>query len=98
MNMSLKELLAAGADEFSSRFDVKKRKVLLMGGAGYIGLAIADKLLAEGYDVIIADNFIYGHEETYNNFGNKEKLKFVKYDFGLKQWCRCSIHYPIYQN
>ena len=33
--------------------------VLILGGAGYIGLVIVDRLLKEGYNVTVADNLIY---------------------------------------
>ena len=36
--------------------------VLILGGAGYIGLVIADRLLKEGYNVTVADNLIYQNE------------------------------------
>lgn len=38
------------------------QKVLLIGGAGYIGSIIARKLLTNGYKVKILDQFIYGGE------------------------------------
>ena len=37
-----------------------QRKTLIIGGAGYIGLVITDKLLDEGHNVCVADNLIYG--------------------------------------
>jgi len=37
-----------------------KEKVLVIGGAGYLGSILADKLLEKGYPVKILDSFIYG--------------------------------------
>lgn len=39
------------------------RKVLLIGGGGYVGSAIAATLKSLGYGVRILDNFIYGHQK-----------------------------------
>ena len=39
-------------------------KVLVTGGAGYIGSHCAIALMEKGYDVVILDNFSIGHEET----------------------------------
>lgn len=36
-------------------------KILVMGGAGYIGSHTVRHLLDNGYDVVVADNLIYGH-------------------------------------
>ncbi|MEK6816990.1 MAG: NAD-dependent epimerase/dehydratase family protein, partial [Nanoarchaeota archaeon] len=32
-------------------------KVLVTGGAGFIGSSLADELLNQGYDVVAVDNF-----------------------------------------
>ncbi len=41
---------------------LKVRKVLLIGGAGYIGSALLPKLLAKGYQVRLLDMFLYGYD------------------------------------
>jgi nucleoside-diphosphate-sugar epimerase len=38
-------------------------KVLLIGGAGYIGLPVSKHLLENGYEVHCLDNFTYGHNQ-----------------------------------
>jgi UDP-glucose 4-epimerase len=40
------------------------RKVLVTGGAGFIGSHVADRFLAEGYDVTILDNLSSGRREN----------------------------------
>ena len=39
-------------------------KVLLTGGAGYIGIHTAIELCAAGYDVVIADNYFNSSPEA----------------------------------
>jgi len=39
-------------------------KILVTGGAGYIGSVTVKKLLQEGHDVVVFDNLIYGHKEN----------------------------------
>jgi len=38
----------------------RKRKILIVGGAGYLGSVLVSKLLLRGYSVRILDNFLYG--------------------------------------
>ena len=39
-------------------------KLLVCGGAGYIGSVVAARLLEEGHDVTVADSLVTGHEEA----------------------------------
>lgn len=64
------------------------QNILVMGGAGYIGSHTVKHLMKNGYNCIVADNLVYGHEEAVltPNFEkadllNKESLDkvFTKY-------------------
>ncbi len=60
-------------------------KILLTGGAGFIGSHLCGKLLDEGYDVIVVDNFddFYDPKEKRKNissFLKKKNFKLVKGD------------------
>jgi len=54
-------------------------RVLITGGAGYIGSILTDKLLANGYEVMILDNFMYNQTSLNHLVGNK-KLKLINAD------------------
>ena len=55
-------------------------KVLLTGGAGFIGSHIIDKLLQENYDIVVVDNLSSGSLE---NLPQSEKIKFYQKDIFL---------------
>tara|TARA_B100000212_G_C27348009_1_gene522277 strand:+ start:370 stop:1335 length:966 start_codon:yes stop_codon:yes gene_type:complete len=50
-------------------------KVIVIGGAGYIGAHIVDSLCEEGHDVLVFDNLNSGFKENLN-----EKCKFINGD------------------
>lgn len=39
-------------------------KILVLGGAGYIGSHTVRELLKYGYEVVVADNLQTGHRES----------------------------------
>ncbi|CAM3038808.1 UDP-glucose 4-epimerase GalE [Lactiplantibacillus plajomi] len=40
--------------------------VLVLGGAGYIGSHMVDRLITKGYDVAVVDNLVTGHQAAIN--------------------------------
>ena len=38
---------------------MSKNKIIVTGGAGYIGGLTCDSLLREGFDVVVYDNILY---------------------------------------
>ena len=42
--------------------DLLKKRVLVTGGAGFLGSFLCERLLAEGCDVICMDNFFTGRK------------------------------------
>ena len=55
------------------------KKVLVTGGAGYIGSLLVPALLREGYEVTVYDNFMYS-ETSLNSYFINKKLNIIKAD------------------
>jgi len=55
----------------------KLPKILIVGGAGFIGTVLASRLLKKKYRVTILDKLIYDHKIIQKNFKNKKNLNFV---------------------
>ena len=44
--------------------DTKRKKILVTGGAGFVGSHLVDKLMQEGHEVIVLDNFFTGQKKN----------------------------------
>lgn len=58
----------------------EKKKVLITGGAGFLGSHLCDRFLAEGYDVVAMDNLITGSLKNIQHLFGKDGFTFVKHD------------------
>src|SRR3989475_1885925 len=55
-------------------------RVLVTGGAGFLGSHLCDALLALGHHVVCIDNFITGRPENVSHLMGQERFMFVKYN------------------
>jgi dTDP-glucose 4,6-dehydratase len=57
-----------------------KKKVLVTGGAGFLGSHLCDRMLAEGYKVIAMDNLITGSLENIEHLMGNQDFEFYHND------------------
>ena len=55
-------------------------RILITGGAGFIGSHLADRLLGEGHSIIVLDNLFTGHSRNISHLVGQERFKFIKHD------------------
>ncbi|MHC4297013.1 MAG: NAD-dependent epimerase/dehydratase family protein [Planctomycetota bacterium] len=52
-------------------------KVLVTGGAGFIGSHLTERLLEDGHEVAVVDNLSTGSLKNIENFKKRTEFKFV---------------------
>jgi dTDP-glucose 4,6-dehydratase len=55
-------------------------RILITGGAGFIGSHLADRLLGEGHSVIAIDNLATGHTRNIEHLAGNELFHFIRHD------------------
>jgi UDP-glucose 4-epimerase len=63
-----------------SKSQLRGQEVLVTGGAGFIGSHLVDRLVVEGYDVVVLDNLSTGNLENIGGNLDTERVRFVKGD------------------
>lgn len=60
--------------------DARKKRILVTGGAGFIGSHLCERLLAEGNEVICLDNFFTGAKQKVVHLLNNPYFELVRHD------------------
>jgi dTDP-glucose 4,6-dehydratase len=57
-----------------------KQRALVTGGAGFLGSHLCDRLLGEGYSVVVADNLLTGRLSNLEHLRNEPNFEFRQID------------------
>jgi UDP-glucuronate decarboxylase len=60
--------------------DLIKKRVLVTGGAGFLGSFLCERLLAEGCDIICMDNFFTGRKANISHLMNNPYFELMRHD------------------
>ncbi len=56
------------------------KKILITGGAGFLGSHLTEKLLHEGHDVLVVDNFFTGSKQNLSHLLSNPNLEVMRHD------------------
>ena len=60
--------------------DSKRKKILITGGAGFVGSHLTDKLMMEGHEVIVMDNFFTGQRKNVAHWMHHPRFSLIVHD------------------
>ncbi len=82
--------------KINPNFDTVKKRVLVTGGAGFIGSHLTQALLNGGYQVIGIDNFSCSTGKNLISFITHENYMFVKHDISMPMQITGPIDYVVH--
>ena len=56
------------------------KRILVTGGAGFIGSHLCERLLSEGHDVICMDNYFTGSKDNIRHLLENDHFELVRHD------------------
>jgi UDP-glucuronate decarboxylase len=57
-----------------------QKRILITGGAGFLGSHLCDRLIAEGHDILCMDNFFTGSKRNINHLFGKPNFELIRHD------------------
>lgn len=68
-----------------------QKKILITGGAGFIGSNLTEHFLDKGYSVTVLDNFATGHRHNLSAFSNNANFKLIEGDIRNLEDCHQAV-------
>ncbi|KAK4432393.1 UDP-glucuronic acid decarboxylase 1 [Sesamum alatum] len=71
---------ASGVGRVPVGIGSKRKRIVVTGGAGFVGSHLVDKLIARGDDVIVIDNFFTGRKENVVHLFGNSRFELIRHD------------------
>lgn len=74
---------------------MKRMRVLVTGGAGFLGSHLCDRLIQEGNDVICVDNLFTGKKDNIRHLLGNPYFEFIRHDVTQPLYVECDQIYNL---
>ncbi len=71
------------------------KRILITGGAGFIGSHLCERLLSEGNDIICLDNFFTGSKDNIRHLLENDHFELVRYDITKEYYAEIDQIYNL---
>lgn len=71
------------------------KRILVTGGAGFLGSHLCDKLLGEGHEVLCADNLFTGRRRNIHHLLDNKNFEFLRHDVTLPMYVEVDEIYNL---
>lgn len=72
-----------------------KQRILVTGGAGFVGSHLVDRLMLMGHEVVVVDNFQTGRMENICHWEGHERFTLLNHDIEDALWLECDQIYHL---
>ena len=74
---------------------MRKQRVLVTGGSGFLGSHLCDRLIKDGYDVICVDNLFTGSKDNIRHLLGHPYFEFIRHDMINPIYVECDQIYNL---
>ena len=60
-----------------------RKRILVTGGAGFLGSHLIDRLISQGHGVLCADNFFTGTKRNIDHLHSEPRFELIRHDITL---------------
>ena len=72
-----------------------RKRILVTGGAGFVGSHLVDRLMLLGHEVTVIDNFFTGSKTTLSHWIGHPNFEMVRHDVVEPFMIECDRAYPL---
>jgi UDP-glucuronate decarboxylase len=74
---------------------IDRKRILVTGGAGFLGSHLCDRLIEEGHDIICADNFFTGDKRNIEHLLGHPRFELMRHDVTLPLYVEVDAIYNL---
>ena len=68
------------------------KRILVIGGAGFLGSHLCDRFLAEGHEVICVDNFYSSTKQNIQHMMGNPSFELIRHDVTFPLYLDCLLY------